>query len=85
MVITLQRAKIVKSATTYNIRIEGSLDGGWGDWFDGMVILPEPDGTTCITGPVRDQAALIGLINRIHDLGLILISVIPQPTLQGNQ
>jgi hypothetical protein len=68
----------MNSGTIYNIKIEGSLDGDWGDWFDDMVILPEPDGATCITGPVRDQAALIGLINRIHGLGLTLISVIPQ-------
>lgn len=74
----------MRSATIYNIRIEGRLDGGWGDWFDDMMILPESDGTTCITGPVPDQAALIGLINRIHDLGLILISVVPQPTVKGN-
>ena len=85
MAISLQKARIVRAATTYNIRIEGRLDGGCGDLFDGMEILPESDGTTCITGPVPDQAALIGLINRIHDLGLILISVILQPTLQGKQ
>ena len=68
----------MKSSTIYNIRIEGSLDGGWSDWFDGMVIQSGTGGETCITGPVRDQAALIGLINRIHDLGLVLISVVPQ-------
>jgi len=68
----------MKSPTVYHIRIEGCLDEGWSDWFDGMTIQPEPYGETSITGLVRDQAALIGLINRIHDLGLVLISVIPQ-------
>ena len=68
----------MKSATIYNIRIEGGLDEGWSDWFDGMAIQPEPCGDTSITGPVRDQAALGGLINQIHDLGLVLSSVIPQ-------
>ena len=68
----------MKSATIYNIRIEGCLDGVWSDWFDGMAIQHEPSGETSITGPVRDQAALIGLINRIYDLGLVLISVVPQ-------
>ena len=68
----------MKSATIYNIRIEGGLDEGWSDWFDGMEIQPEPCGDTSITGLVRDQAALVGLINQIHDLGLVLISVIPQ-------
>jgi hypothetical protein len=72
-----QRASNMKSATNYNIRIEGCLDGVWADWFDGMAIQPEPYGDTSITGLVRDQAALVGLINRIHDLGLVLISVIP--------
>lgn len=67
----------MKSATTYHIKIEGCLEEGWADWFDGMAIQPEPSGGTSITGQVRDQAALIGLINRIHDLGLELISVVP--------
>ncbi|HEY3475100.1 MAG TPA: hypothetical protein VGK56_10860 [Anaerolineales bacterium] len=62
----------------YIIRIKGDLDEGWSDWFDGRAIQPEQSGQTSIAGPVRDQAALVGLINRIHDLGLVLISVIPQ-------
>ena len=68
----------MKSARMYTIRIEGGLDEGWSAWFDGMTIQPEPGGETSITGPIRDQAALVGLINRIHDLGLVLISVEPQ-------
>jgi hypothetical protein len=68
----------MKIATIYNIRIEGCLEEDWADWFDGMTIQPGPCGETSITGLVRDQAALIGLINRIHDLGLALISVVPK-------
>jgi hypothetical protein len=68
----------MKSATIYIIRINGGLDEYWSDWFDGMTIRPEPYGETSLAGLVRDQAALVGLINRIHDLGLELISVIPQ-------
>jgi hypothetical protein len=68
----------MKSTTMYIIRIEGGLDEGWSDWFDGMTIQPESCDETSITGPIPDQAALVGLINRIHDLGLVLISVIPQ-------
>ena len=68
----------MESEMIYIIRIKGSLDEGWSDWFDGMAIQPEQSGQTSIAGPVRDQAALVGLINRIHDLGLVLISVIPQ-------
>lgn len=67
----------MKTPTVYSIRIEGCLDGDWGDWFDGMAIQPDPCNETSITGLVRDQAELIGLINRIHDLGLGLISVVP--------
>jgi hypothetical protein len=68
----------MKPAAIYIIRIKGHLDDDWSDWFDGMAIQPEPSGETSIAGPVRDQAALVGLINRIYDLGLVLISVIPQ-------
>lgn len=71
----------MKSATVYIIRIEDSLDESWSDWFDGMTIQPEPGGETSIAGPVRDQAALVGLINRIHDLGLVLVSINPQEVL----
>jgi hypothetical protein len=68
----------MKSATIYHIRIEGCLEEGWADWFDGMAIQPGPCDETSITGLIRDQAELIGLINRIHDLGLGLISVVPR-------
>jgi hypothetical protein len=67
----------MKTATVYTLRVEGCLDEHWSDWFGGMAIQPEPGGDTSITGLVRDQAALIGLINLIHDLGLGLISVVP--------
>lgn len=63
---------------SYTILIKGELEESWSDWFDGMTIQPEPGGKTSITGNVPDQAALVGLINRIHDLGLELISVTPE-------
>jgi hypothetical protein len=72
----------MKPATNYTIRIRGCLNEDWSDWFDDMTIAPERCGDTAITGPVRDQAALIGLINRIHDLGMELISVNPQSPLK---
>ena len=59
----------------YEIRVEGVLDEHWSDWFDGMQITSEPDDVTVIAGPVTDQAALHGLLIRIRDLGLQLISV----------
>jgi hypothetical protein len=60
----------------YEIRVEGALDAGWSAWFDGLRIGADVDGeTTTISGPVRDQAALHGLLSKIRDLGLPLIAV----------
>jgi uncharacterized membrane protein (DUF485 family) len=60
----------------YQIRIEGHLGCQWADWFEGMVIKLEEDGNTLLTGPVLDQAALYGLLKKVRDLGLPLISVL---------
>ncbi len=57
------------------IRIAGQVDAGWADWFDGMTLAPQLDGTTLLTGPIADQAALQGLLRRVGSLGLTLISV----------
>ena len=59
----------------YQIRIKGHLDRRWRDWFEGMNITLEDNGDTLITGPVVDQAALHGLVKKVRDLGLPLISV----------
>lgn len=59
----------------YQIRIKGQLDGSWSEWFEGLSITPEEDGTTVLTGSVADQPALHGLLARIRDLGLPLLSV----------
>ena len=68
--------KIVPGRTTvYQIRVQGHLDYDWSDWFEGLSITLEADGFTLLSGPVADQAALYGLLKRIHDLGLPLISV----------
>jgi len=61
--------------TIYQIRIKGHLDDQWSDWFDGLTITQETDGNTLLTGPVVDQSALYGLLKKVHDLGLSLISV----------
>jgi hypothetical protein len=66
----------------YEIRVEGVLDPRWSSWFDGLQITNEPVDVTVIAGAVVDQAALHGLLVKIHDLGLPLISVYridPQP------
>ena len=59
----------------YQIRVKGSLDGKWSDWFDGLTITPQGDDETLLAGPVADQAALHGLLGKIRDLGLPLLSV----------
>jgi hypothetical protein len=59
----------------YQIRVRGVLDAGWSDWFDGLTVCPQADGTTLLIGPVRDQSALHGLLAKIRDLGLPLLSM----------
>lgn len=59
----------------YEIRLRGHLDDRWADWFEGMIIKLEKDGNTLLTGAVVDQAALHGLLRKVRDLGLPLISV----------
>ncbi len=60
----------------YEIRLKGHLDVRWGDRFDGMRFTHERDGTTILAGSVIDQAALYGLLRKVRDLGLPLVSVI---------
>jgi hypothetical protein len=59
----------------YEIRLKGHLDDRWADWFEGLTITREENGETLLTGPVVDQAALYGLLRRVRDLGLPLLSV----------
>ena len=59
----------------YQIKVKGVLDHKWSDWFDGFAITPLGSGETLLTGPVADQAALHGLLNKIRDIGLPLLSV----------
>jgi hypothetical protein len=59
----------------YAIRLAGHLDGRWAAWFDGLTFAHDGDGTTVISGRVADQAALHGVLARVRDLGLPLVSV----------
>lgn len=61
--------------TTYQIRIKGHLDQQWGAWFEGLTITWEDAGNTLLSGPVVDQAALHGLLRKVRDLGMPLLSV----------
>jgi len=59
----------------YEIRLKGQLDDRWANWFEGMTITLDENGNTLLSGPVADQAALHGLLKKIRDLGMPLISV----------
>ena len=60
----------------YQIRIKGHLGARWADWFGGMTITRQEGGETLLTGPVADQAALHGLLRKVRDLGMPLISAV---------
>ncbi len=59
----------------YRIRIKGHLDQGWSDWFEGLAIAVDDNGDTVVSGPVADQAALHGLLKKVRDLGMPLLSI----------
>ena len=63
------------STGRYEIRLQGHLHSRWADWFDGMTLTNSSDGTTVIHGRVADQAALHGLLQKVRDIGLPLVSV----------
>jgi hypothetical protein len=65
-----------RDAGVYEIRVRGHLDSRWAAWFDGLVLTHYDDGTTLIAGQVADQSALHGLLQRMRDLGLPLVSVV---------
>jgi hypothetical protein len=79
------------NTTEYEIRLQGHLAPRWAAWFDGLSLTAERDGTTVLRGPVADQAALHGVLQRLRDTGLPLVSVArvappssaPHPTAPG--
>jgi hypothetical protein len=68
----------------YEIRLKGHLDNRWADQFDQMSFFHASDGTTILAGPVVDQAALYGLLRKVRDLGLPLLSVVQVDPKQAN-
>ena len=62
-------------AGRYEIRLKGRLSSRWSAWFDGLTLTQQADGTTAISGVIVDQSALHGLLTRVRDTGLPLISV----------
>lgn len=64
-----------KQPLVYQIRLKGHLGQQWKEWFDGLTITLDKDGNTLLSGPVEDQAALHGILKRIRDVGMPLLSV----------
>lgn len=69
------RTPAIMTPLFYSIRIEGHLDPNWSEWFAGLTITHNPNGETVLAGPIRDQAALFGVLTKVRDLGLTLIAV----------
>jgi len=59
----------------YTIRVKGHLDTFWQTWFENLLITHERDGTTLLSGPIKDQAALYGILFKMRDLGLTLLEL----------
>lgn len=72
-------AEVIDSSQSmvYQIRVKSHLGSDWTDWFEGLTITLEASGNTLLTGPVVDQAALYGLLKKVRDLGMPLVSVNP--------
>ena len=76
MADALNRKTDASQPTIYQIRVKGHLGSQWTDWFGGLTVTLEDNGETLLTGPVDDQAALHGLIRKVRDLGMPLVSVV---------
>jgi hypothetical protein len=72
---TCMEKKTSMSQEFYQIRLKGHLDDRWAAWFEGLTLTREDNGETLLTGPVIDQAALHGLLRKVRDLGIPLLSV----------
>jgi hypothetical protein len=83
----IDRARPIDAPRPYEIRVKGHLAARWATWFDGMTLSSQDDGTTVIHGPVADQSALHGVLRKVSDLGLTLVSVtvtaIDEPSADG--
>ncbi len=78
-----QRPAEPDAPLVYQIKIRGHLGAAWADWFEGLTITLEEGGDTLLTGPVVDQAALHGLLKKVRDLRMPLVSVNQVPPLES--
>lgn len=76
MAEALNRTAEPSQPTIYQIRVKGHLGSQWTDWFGDVTVTLEDNGETLLTGPVADQAALHGLLRKVRDLGIPLVSVV---------
>ena len=67
----------------YQIRVQGQLDASWSEWLSGLMITPQANGETLLTGPIKDQAALHGLIDQLYAMNLPLLSVLRMDQVPG--
>ena len=67
---------LVNGAPVYQIRIQGQIDESWSDWLGGLAITRETGGETLLAGPVVDQAALHGILDKLYALNLTILSVV---------
>lgn len=71
----MRNGRVFDEQTNYQIRVKGNLEPKWSDWFDRFVIVAQPHDETLLTGQVADQAALHGLLAKLRDLGLPILSL----------
>jgi hypothetical protein len=71
----MQRENKMDEVRYYRIRIRGTLGSRWAEWFAGLMIVPRKNGDTVLSGPIVDQAMLFGILKRIRDAGMTLVSV----------
>ncbi len=71
----IESSRASSSGAFYEIRVRGYLNNSWSDWMEGLAVEPAENGETVISGPVRDQAALFGILNRLASLNVTLLSV----------
>lgn len=81
----MERDERTRQQEVYQIVVKGHLDSEWSDWFDGLTITLSENGETILTGPIVDQAALHGVLIKIRDLGLPLLSLTHIETEKENQ